>query len=59
MQRNSLGVEPGQMSGQMGGPMATWLPKFLEWMDNEIFLAMGFHSVTFTTVKWNKTVKAW
>ena len=47
------------MNGQMSGPMVTWLPKFLGWMDNQIFLAMRLCSIMFTKEKWKKCVKAW
>ena len=38
----------------MGGHMVTWLPKFLGWIDNQIFLAMGLCyqiNTWFTSVK--------
>ena len=33
----------GQASGRVGGCKIKWLPKFLGWLGNQIFLAMGLH----------------
>ena len=39
-----IGLPEVQKDGQVDGCMVTWLPKFLEWKANQIFLGMVLHS---------------